>query len=165
MQISLSCSHTRHRPKSATRGTLDVAIAVDAAPHSSGSSNNQERLQRLADAHKFEPNGVAVPRVNILTVNYRTHNGILACAAGIVDLIYEFFPGSIDLLPRETGFFQGPKPILLSETKVDDAAVLIVGSDRKASQIEFGAHQVGRRPPSSPDFSFSFLSFRASPLS
>jgi len=31
---------------------------------------------------------------------------------------------------------------LLSETAVDDAAVMIVGTDRKHSQIEFGAHQV-----------------------
>lgn len=46
------------------------------------------------------------------------------------------------MLPRETGFFQGPKPILLSETKIDDVAVMIIGSDKKHSQIEFGAHQV-----------------------
>ena len=32
--------------------------------------------------------------------------------------------------------------MLLSETAVDDAAVMIVGTDRKHSQIEFGAHQV-----------------------
>ena len=32
--------------------------------------------------------------------------------------------------------------MLLSETAVDDAAVMIVGADRKHSQIEFGAHQV-----------------------
>ena len=49
---------------------------------------------------------------------------------------------SIDTLPREQGFFDGPKPMLLSETANDDAAVMIVGADRKHSQIEFGAHQV-----------------------
>ena len=31
---------------------------------------------------------------------------------------------------------------MLSETAEDDAAVMILGSDRKHSQIEFGAHQV-----------------------
>jgi hypothetical protein len=53
-----------------------------------------------------------------------------------------FFPATIDNLPREKGFFAGPKPMLLSETAVDDAAVMIVGADRKHSQIEFGAAQV-----------------------
>jgi hypothetical protein len=85
---------------------------------------------------------VKIPEVNTLIVNYRTHNGILSAAAGIVDLLEMFFPATIDTLPREQGFFSGPKPMLLSETAVDDAAVMIVGADRKHSQIEFGAHQV-----------------------
>jgi hypothetical protein len=85
---------------------------------------------------------VKIPDVSTLTVNYRTHNGILAAAAGVVDLLEWFFPYSIDTLPREQGFFSGPKPMLLSETAVDDAAVMIFGADRKHSQYEFGAHQV-----------------------
>jgi hypothetical protein len=101
---------------------------------------------RQDSAYKSQslPAGLAVkiPDVKTLTVNYRTHNGILAAAAGIVDLLEAFFPATIDNLPREKGFFAGPKPMLLSETAVDDAAVMIVGADRKHSQIEFGAHQV-----------------------
>jgi ATP-dependent exoDNAse (exonuclease V) beta subunit len=85
---------------------------------------------------------ISVPKLNTLTLNYRTHNGILSAAAGVVDLLEFFFPSSIDFLEREKGFFDGPKPVLLTETNVDDAAVLIVGSDKQSSQIEFGAHQV-----------------------
>ena len=85
---------------------------------------------------------VKIPDVSTLSVNYRTHNGILAAAAGVVDLLEYFFPHSIDTLPREQGFFSGPKPMLLSDTAVDDAAVMIFGADRKHSQYEFGAHQV-----------------------
>ena len=85
---------------------------------------------------------VKVPVVNTLTVNYRTHNGILKAAAGVVDLLEKFFPKSIDSLPRERGFFDGPKPMLLAETNDDDATVMIVGADRKHKKIEFGAHQV-----------------------
>ena len=44
---------------------------------------------------------VAIPRVKNLQLNYRTHNGILACAAGIVDLLEKYFPNTIDILPRE----------------------------------------------------------------
>ena len=75
-------------------------------------------------------------------INYRTHNGILAAAAGIVDLLERFFRNTIDSMARERGFFEGHRPILLSETAEHDAAVMILGSDRKHSQIEFGAHQV-----------------------
>ena len=75
-------------------------------------------------------------------INYRTHNGILAAAAGIVDVLEHFFGNTIDAMPRERGFFEGHRPILLSGTAEHDAAVMILGSDRKHSQIEFGAHQV-----------------------
>ena len=100
------------------------------------------QLQGLAGGSLPSGLAVKIPEVNTLIINYRTHNGILSAAAGIVDLLEAFFPWSIDTLPREQGFFAGPKPMLLSETAVDDAAVMIVGADRKHSQIEFGAHQV-----------------------
>jgi len=100
------------------------------------------QLQGLAGGSLPSGLAVKIPEVNTLIINYRTHNGILSTAAGIVDLLEAFFPWSIDTLPREQGFFAGPKPMLLSETAVDDAAVMIVGADRKHSQIEFGAHQV-----------------------
>ena len=96
------------------------------------------KLQREENPKK----AISIPRLNTLTLNYRTHSGILSAAAGIVDLLESFFPSSIDFLPREKGFFHGPKPLLLTETNVDDAAVLIVGADKQSSQIEFGAHQV-----------------------
>jgi hypothetical protein len=79
-----------------------------------------------------------VPQVTTLDINYRTHNGILKMAAGVIDLLQEFFPGSFDNLPRERGFFDGPLPMCLLETSVEEAAVMIVGSDRKQSQIEYG---------------------------
>ncbi len=77
-----------------------------------------------------------MPQVTTLDVNYRTHNGILKMAAGIIDLLQYFFAGSFDNLPRERGFFDGPPPMCLLETSVEEAAVMIVGSDKKQSQIE-----------------------------
>eukprot|EP00955_Chlamydomonas_euryale_P044343 352864-Chlamydomonas_euryale.AAC.1 len=35
---------------------------------------------------------IAVPAIDQLCVNYRTHQGILDCAALLVDLLKEFFP-------------------------------------------------------------------------
>jgi hypothetical protein len=50
--------------------------------------------QELSAKAQLLPAGlkVKIPEVNTLTVNYRTHNGILAAAAGIVDLLEFFFP-------------------------------------------------------------------------
>ena len=48
----------------------------------------------------------------------------------------------IDNLPREKAFFKGPPPLLLSSLSPDDLTFLLLGSDPKTSQVEFGAHQV-----------------------
>ncbi|KAG8755796.1 hypothetical protein FRC11_005787, partial [Ceratobasidium sp. 423] len=37
-----------------------------------------------------------------LTINYRSHEGIVRCAASVVDILYSLFPQSLDRLPRET---------------------------------------------------------------
>ena len=47
----------------------------------------------------------------------------------------------IDNLPREKAFFTGPSPVLLSSLSSDDLTFLLLGSDPKTSQVEFGAHQ------------------------
>ena len=49
-----------------------------------------------------EPN-FQVPEVNKLTVNYRTHNGILGAAAEVVRLLLELFPHSVDALQKDVG--------------------------------------------------------------
>ena len=91
---------------------------------------------------------VQVPTINKLTVNYRTHNGILGAASELVDILLELFPHSVDALERDRGHFDGPKPLLLTGTADDggradttDLAILLLGSDPTHSQIEFGAHQ------------------------
>ena len=40
------------------------------------------------------------------------------------------------------GLFDGPRPVLLESCSVQDLAMLLSGSRRQASRIEFGAHQV-----------------------
>ena len=97
------------------------------------------RLQEERDVLEALPGvhvPIVVPQVTSLDINYRTHNGILKMAAGVIDLLQHFFPGSFDNLPRERGYFDGPLPVCLLETSVEEAAVMIVGSDKKQSQIE-----------------------------
>ena len=77
-----------------------------------------------------------------LTINFRSHSGILKLAGSIIDLIREFFRDSIDHLPDDEGMFPGPIPVLFESCKVEDLSLLLSTNKRKASAIEFGAHQV-----------------------
>ena len=60
-------------------------------------------------------------------------------ASTVVDLLHCFFPQHMDRLEREKAFFPGPGPLLMSALTIDDIVILL-GSDRKASQV-------GTRPP------------------
>ena len=77
-----------------------------------------------------------------LTINFRSHSGILNVAGSIIDLISEFFKDSIDHLPDDEGMFPGPTPVLLESCETDDLALLLSSNEREVSAIEFGAHQV-----------------------
>ena len=80
--------------------------------------------------------------MHALSVNYRTHNGVLGVAAMLVDMLTSLFPASVDVLPREKGFFTGPKPLLLRETALQDAVVMIAGTGSSGRAVQFGAQQV-----------------------
>jgi len=102
-------------------------------------AQEQRQLERGGKGH-FDR--VGVPTIEHLKTNYRTHSGIIDVASSIVDLLKHYFPRHIDNLDRERAFFNGPAPLLLSSLSVDDISILLSGSDRNTSQVEFGAHQV-----------------------
>ncbi|CAE6450213.1 unnamed protein product [Rhizoctonia solani] len=54
-----------------------------------------------------------------LTVNFRSHNGIVQCAASIVQKLYELFPHSLDKLEPETGRSSGALPVIFSDASSD----------------------------------------------
>jgi hypothetical protein len=54
------------------------------------------------------------PRTFELAVNYRSHGGIVNCAHSVIELITNFWPDSIDILAREKGIVDGPKPAFFS---------------------------------------------------
>lgn len=74
---------------------------------------------------------------------HRTHSGILDPASAVTSCIKELFPRFLDKAPRERAFFAGPKPVLLGALTVEDLSILLSSGDPGASQVEFGAHQVG----------------------
>ena len=77
-----------------------------------------------------------------LTINYRSHSGILKLAGSVIDLISEFFKDSIDHLPDDEGMFPGPEPVFLDSCEEKDLSLLLSTNKRDCSAIEFGAHQV-----------------------
>ncbi len=70
-----------------------------------------------------------------LQTNYRSHSGVMRVAAVVVDILHRFFPQHMDRLPRETAFFEGPGPLLLSSLRQDDLSVLLSASNPQASQV------------------------------
>jgi hypothetical protein len=56
-----------------------------------------------------------------LTINYRSHGGIVNCAHSVVELITKFWPYSIDSLAQEQGVVDGMKPLFLGTLDQDSA--------------------------------------------
>ena len=97
----------------------------------------QQKAKHVKGAVKIH-----VPQLQQLTINFRSHPGVLQLAASIIDLLKEFFPNSFDCLPGDEGMFPGPIPTVLQSCNVSDLALLMRSNKREASSIEFGAHQV-----------------------
>ncbi|KAL2892243.1 TPR and ankyrin repeat-containing protein 1 [Bienertia sinuspersici] len=87
--------------------------------------------------------GIVSP-ISHLSQNFRTHAGVVNLAQSVIDLIYHFFPDSIDKLNPETSLLSGELPVLLDCGTHEDA---IIGSFRDRGSlgengIGFGAEQV-----------------------
>lgn len=80
--------------------------------------------------------------IHQLTQNYRSHDGILRLASGVLDLLTMFFPESFDRMARDQGLFKGPTPLLLGSAQPADLIALLKGNQRETAHIEFGAHKV-----------------------
>ncbi|CAJ0759747.1 3823_t:CDS:10 [Entrophospora sp. SA101] len=84
-----------------------------------------------------------MPKLFEMNINYRSHNGILRLASSVIDLITQFFPESIDQMPRECGEVGGPQPIVFEG--IDSEAFFFHDfseDGNESSNIEFGAEQV-----------------------
>ena len=92
--------------------------------------------------HEVVPQVKVPQEPHTLTINFRSHSGILQLAGSIIDLLQMFFKGSIDHLPSDKGMFSGPTPVLLDSCEESDLALLLSSNKREGSRIEFGAHQV-----------------------
>eukprot|EP01062_Namystynia_karyoxenos_P058241 TRINITY_DN4974_c0_g1_i3.p1 TRINITY_DN4974_c0_g1~~TRINITY_DN4974_c0_g1_i3.p1 ORF type:complete len:1768 (+),score=557.00 TRINITY_DN4974_c0_g1_i3:2231-7534(+) len=73
-----------------------------------------------------------------LSRNYRSHAGILRLAACIVDTLKKLFPEGFDVMPRDCGTRQGPRPVFLGTGDVDELRELFRKGERT---IELGHEQ------------------------
>ena len=87
---------------------------------------------------------ITVPsKVHQLTHNYRSHAGILKLSSTIIKLLEKLFPTSIEVNAKpDIGLFPGPSPVIIETDDFSELAILLQGSRRQTSAIEFGAHQV-----------------------
>ena len=92
--------------------------------------------------HEKVPQVKVPQKPHTLTINFRSHSGILHLAGSVIDLLQTFFTGSIDHLPEDNGMFAGPSPVILESCDESDLALLLSSNRRESSRIEFGAHQV-----------------------
>ncbi|KAF3974968.1 hypothetical protein CMV_001742 [Castanea mollissima] len=79
-----------------------------------------------------------------LSQNFRTHDGVLKLSQSVIELIYHFFPLSIDGLQPEASLIYGEAPILLESGNKENAIITIFGNSRngRGSIVGFGAEQV-----------------------
>ncbi|KAJ7715028.1 hypothetical protein DFH07DRAFT_762888, partial [Mycena maculata] len=91
----------------------------------------------------FRP--VAPPRTFQLTVNYRSHAGIVNCAHSVIEVITRLWPHAIDLLDRERGTVDGLRPIFFtswdSVENMQSKQFLFGDSQSSGGYIELGAQQ------------------------
>ncbi|KAG8979593.1 hypothetical protein FRB93_010040 [Tulasnella sp. JGI-2019a] len=76
-----------------------------------------------------------------LSVNYRSHRGIVNTATSVVGLITKLFPHSIDTLTPERGIVDGPKPVFFAGWGEDVRYEQFLFGE-STGPIEFGAEQV-----------------------
>ncbi|KAI9068145.1 hypothetical protein FKP32DRAFT_1672451 [Trametes sanguinea] len=76
-----------------------------------------------------------------LSVNYRSHAGIVDCAYSVIELITQFWPNAIDSLGRETGIVEGIKPVFFSGWDQHNVRYEQFLFGESGSHIEFGAQQ------------------------
>ncbi|KAF7827415.1 recBCD enzyme subunit RecB, P-loop containing nucleoside triphosphate hydrolase [Senna tora] len=79
-----------------------------------------------------------------LSQNFRTHAGVLKLSQSIIELLFHFFPHSIDLLKPETSLIYGEAPVVLESGERENAIVTIFGNSGNMGGkiVGFGAEQV-----------------------
>ncbi|KAJ7037374.1 hypothetical protein C8F04DRAFT_1393598 [Mycena alexandri] len=100
----------------------------------------EENRQRKHPELAF--NSAVPPRMFQLTVNYRSHQGIVNCARSIIEVITQLWPDSIDSLDPEEGTVDGLRPIFFRNWDSENVeSKQFLFGDPSEGSIELGAQQ------------------------
>ncbi|KAJ6578043.1 hypothetical protein B0H19DRAFT_574136 [Mycena capillaripes] len=101
----------------------------------------EERRRKKHPELSFQQ--VAPPRPFQLTVNYRSHTGIVNCAHSVIEVINKLWPDAIDNLNRERGTVDGLRPIFFINWDSENvqSKQFLFGSQSSSGYIELGAQQ------------------------
>ncbi|KLO20395.1 hypothetical protein SCHPADRAFT_897689 [Schizopora paradoxa] len=93
------------------------------------------RVEEMVEVNPVKPSSFQ------LTMNYRSHGGIVSCADSVIQLITKFWPYSIDILRPERGAVEGSKPVFFVgwEENTLRYEQFLFGDSGNA--VEFGAQQ------------------------
>ncbi|KAJ3777202.1 hypothetical protein FB446DRAFT_718464 [Lentinula raphanica] len=98
-----------------------------------------EQKRRSTIAPSLQP--ATEPQTFQLSVNYRSHSGIVDCAHSIIELLTRFWKDSIDRLSPEKGVIAGLKPLFFVGWDEDAAGLEHFVFGDSGNRIEFGAQQ------------------------
>ncbi|TXG56681.1 hypothetical protein EZV62_017994 [Acer yangbiense] len=101
-------------------------------------------LESSCNGHVGREQKGQISEVLSLRQNFRTHAGVLKLAQSIIELLFRFFPHSIDVLKPEISLIYGEPPVLLESENNEDAIIKIFGNRGNfgGNIVGFGAQQV-----------------------
>jgi len=80
-------------------------------------------------------NNMRLEKAMKLEINYRSHAGVLRCAAAIIQKMIKVFPGSAKTLPVDEGLFSGPKPIYFTSLNGLQSIINILHQSKRMAVI------------------------------
>ncbi|KAI6165389.1 hypothetical protein EDD17DRAFT_1754090 [Pisolithus thermaeus] len=98
-------------------------------------------MDQASSSHIVREQAVAHPASFQLTINHRSHGGILNCARSVIQLISHFWPHSIDSLQPEHGTVDGVKPVFFTGWDKDVVRYEQFLVTASSSHNGFGARQ------------------------
>jgi superfamily I DNA/RNA helicase len=87
-----------------------------------------ESKTRCADKKNEKAKG-CVSEIFMLSQNFSTHAEVLKLSQSIIELLYHFFPNSIDMLKVETSLVYGEPPIVLQSRNGENPILTIFGGN------------------------------------
>lgn len=61
----------------------------------------------------------------VVNLNFRSHAGVLNCAGGFLDLLFDYFPGSAKQLKKDHGLFKGARPGVFQGVQVEQLSTFL----------------------------------------